>query len=100
MIPSANSALLDPDLAAHARPGHGVPSQDPDPAAQHPIPPHEAAREAESVFVVGSLLAGMILGATVGAMACGAVGVVMGGSAGALAGALRGAATRLLTGLA
>ena len=32
----------DVDLAEQARPGHGVPSQDPDPAAQIPLGPEEA----------------------------------------------------------
>ena len=33
---------VDPDLADQAVPGHGVPSQDPDPAAQVGLDPEEA----------------------------------------------------------
>ena len=38
----------DEDLAEQARPGHGVPSQDPNPAAQISLEPEEAEREARS----------------------------------------------------
>ena len=46
----------DPDLAEQARPGHGVPSQDPDPAAQIPLEPEEAEREAKSVLTGGGMV--------------------------------------------
>ena len=37
---------VDPDLAEQAVPGHGVPSQDPNPAAQVALDPEEAERAA------------------------------------------------------
>ena len=46
-LPS-QTAPRDEDLAEQARPGHGVPSQDPNPAAQIPLEPEEAEREATS----------------------------------------------------
>lgn len=82
----------DPDLAEQARPGHGVPSQDPDPAAQISIGPEEAEREAKSVLTGGAVVGGAAIGATVGAAVGGPVGVVIGGTLGAVAGALGGAA--------
>ena len=48
----------DADLADQARPGHGIPSQDPDPAAQRVLEPEDAAREAQSVWVGGGVVAG------------------------------------------
>ena len=49
MNPSANlpsnSAPVDQDLAEQAVPGHGIPSQDPDPAAQFLMTPQDAERE-------------------------------------------------------
>lgn len=82
----------DPDLAEQARPGHGVPSQDPDPAAQIPMEPEEAEREAKSVLTGGAVVGGAAIGATVGAVVGGPVGVVVGGTLGAVAGALSGSA--------
>lgn len=82
----------DADLAHQARPGHGVPSQDPNPGAQQPLSPEEAARESKSVLVGGGALAGVATGAGVGAAVAGPVGVVVGGAHGAMAGAVRGAA--------
>ncbi len=96
MISSANSPLTsaprDQDLAEQALPGHGVPSQDPDPAAQFPLEPHEAEREAKSALTAGGLIGGTALGSAIGAIAAGPVGVVVGGAVGAVAGALGGAA--------
>ena len=89
---SSNVASVDEDLAKQARPGYGVPSQDPDPAAQFPLQPEEVEREAKSVFVGGGLMAGAAAGATIGAVAGGPVGVVVGGTLGAVAGALGGEA--------
>ena len=87
----SNAASADADLAEQARPGHGIPSQDPTPAAQVPLRPDEVEREAKSVYVGGGTLAGMAAGAAVGAVA-GPVGVVVGGTLGAVAGALGGEA--------
>jgi hypothetical protein len=82
----------DPDLAEQARPGHGVPSQDPDPAAQIALEPEEAEREAKSVLTGGGVVGGAAVGATIGAVVGGPVGVAVGGALGAVAGALGGAA--------
>ena len=83
---------VDQDLAAQASPGHGVPSQDPDPAAQFVLGPMEAKREAKSVLAGGGLAAGAATGATVGVIVAGPLGVVVGAALGAVAGALGGAA--------
>ncbi len=82
----------DEDLAKQARPGHGIPSQDPNPAAQIRLNPEEAAREANSALVGGSLIAGEVIGATLGALAAGPVGLVIGATLGAVAGAVGGTA--------
>ena len=81
----------DLDLAEQARPGHGVPSQDPDLAAQVAFEPGEAERESKSALVGGGLVAGSAAGAAVGAAIAGPVGVFVGGTLGAVAGALGGA---------
>ncbi|HEX3139351.1 MAG TPA: hypothetical protein VHQ87_04820 [Rhizobacter sp.] len=86
-LPS-NSAPLDEDLAEQARPGHGVPSQDPDPEAQVALEPEEAEREAKSVMAGGGMVGGAAIGAGIGA----AVGVLVGGTVGAVAGAVGAAA--------
>lgn len=77
---------VDPDLAEQAVPGHGVPSQDPEGAAQVGLSPAEAERESKSVLIGGGLVAGMATGAAVGAVVAGPVGIVVGGSLGAVAG--------------
>lgn len=82
----------DKDLADQAHPGHGVPSQDPDLAAQFVLTPSETERETESVLVGGGMAAGAASGAGIGALVGGPVGVLVGASVGALAGALGGAA--------
>ncbi|WP_310732302.1 alpha/beta hydrolase [Ideonella sp. A 288] len=82
----------DRDLAEQAVPGHGIPSQDPDPEAQVRLEPEEAEREANSALMGGGVVAGMAAGAAVGVMVAGPVGVVVGGTLGAVAGALGGAA--------
>lgn len=87
-----HAAPHDEDLAEQARPGHGIPSQDPNPAAQVPLGPEEAEREAKSVLAGGGMVGGAAIGATIGAVAGGPVGVVVGGALGAVAGALGGAA--------
>lgn len=86
------SVPLDPDLAEQARPGHGVPSQDPDSAAQFAIKPEDAEREAHSVMTAGGAVGGVAIGAAIGAAVAGPLGVVVGGSLGAVAGALGGVA--------
>lgn len=82
----------DADLAAQARPGYGVPSQDPRPGAQQPLSPAEATREAGSTLAAGGVLAGAAAGAAVGAVVGGPAGVVVGGAIGGVAGAVGGAA--------
>ena len=90
--PPSNTSPADEDLAEQARPGHGIPSQDPDPAAQIALEPQEAEREAQSVLVGGGVVAGAAAGATIGVMVAGPVGVLVGATLGAVAGALGGAA--------
>ena len=83
---------IDKDLAVEVHRGHGVPSQDPDPAAQFPLAPEDAKREANSVLVAGGLMAGSATGAAMGVVAAGPVGVVVGATLGAIVGALGGEA--------
>ncbi len=90
--PPSNTASADEDLAEQARPGHGIPSQDPNPAAQIALQPEEAEREAKSVLMGGGVVAGMTMGAAIGVAVAGPVGVVVGATLGAVAGALGGAA--------
>jgi hypothetical protein len=90
--PSSNNPARDKDLAEQARPGHGVPSQDPNPAAQLPLEPGEAEREANSALTGGGVVGGAAVGAAIGGAVGGPVGVLVGGSVGAVAGALGGAA--------
>lgn len=82
----------DPDLAEQAVPGHGVPSQDLNAAAQFALDPEEAERESKSVLVGGGVVAGSAAGAAVGAAVAGPVGVFVGGTLGAVAGAIGGRA--------
>jgi pimeloyl-ACP methyl ester carboxylesterase len=95
MNPSASlpshTAPVDQDLAEQAVPGHGVPSQDPDPAAQVLLDPQEAEREGKSVLMGGGMVAGMATGAAIGVAVAGPVGVLVGASLGAAAGAAAGA---------
>ena len=77
---------VDPDLAEQAVLGHGVPSQDPEAAAQVGLSPEEAARESKSALIGGGLVAGLAAGAAVGAVVAGPVGVVVGGTVGAALG--------------
>ena len=84
---------VDPDLVEQAVPGHGVPSQDPNPAAQVALNPEEAERESKSALIGGGVVAGLAAGAAAGAVVAGPVGVLVGGTAGAIAGAIGGAAT-------
>jgi hypothetical protein len=94
-VPS-NTAPADEDLAEQARPGHGIPSQDPNPAAQVALEPEEAEREAKSVMTGGAVVGGAAIGATIGVAVGGPVGVVVGGTLGAVAGALGGVAAGTL----
>lgn len=88
----SKAAAHDQDLAEQAKPGHGIPSQDPNPAAQVPMAPEEAEREARSSLTGGGAVGGAAIGATVGGAVGGPVGVVVGGTLGAVAGAIGGAA--------
>jgi len=85
-------APVDEDLAAQARPGHGIPSQDPNPGAQFSQEPQDEQREVESVLMGGGVVAGVAAGAAIGVAVAGPVGVVVGAAVGAVAGALGGAA--------
>ncbi len=87
-----NKSSGDVDLAEQARPGHGIPSQDPNPAAQFALEPAEAEREAKSVLAGGAVVGGAAVGAGIGVAVGGPVGVVVGAALGAVAGALGGAA--------
>src|SRR6478609_1846615 len=95
MNASAKLPLQEPsrdgDLSEQAHPDHGIPSQDPNPAAQFPLEPEEAEREANSVLTGGGVVGGLAVGAAIGAAVGGPVGVVVGGTVGAVAGALGGA---------
>ena len=88
----SNTEPVDKDLVEQANPGHGIPSQDPNAAAQTMLQPHEAEREANSALVGGGLMAGAATGAAIGVAVAGPVGVLVGASLGAVAGALGGAA--------
>ncbi len=89
---SSGKSPADKDLAEQARPGHGIPSQDPNPGAQVRLEPQDAEREARSVLMGGGMVAGAASGAAVGVAVAGPVGVMVGAPLGALAGALGGAA--------
>jgi non-heme chloroperoxidase len=89
---TSNTALLDDDLVEQALPGHGIPSQDPNPKAQIPIAPEEAEREARSVMAGGGMVGGVAVGAGIGAAVGGPLGVLLGGTVGAVAGAVGAAA--------
>ena len=96
--PPAGVKPVDPDLARQAVPGHGVPSQDPNLAAQVALNPEEAERESKSVLVGGGLVAGTAAGAAVGAAVAGPVGILVGGTVGAVAGAISGGAAGAISG--
>ena len=91
-ITPLNHMPIDEDLAEQAHQGHGVPSQDPESAAQFPLEPTEAKREAKSVLMGGGMVAGAATGATVGVVVAGPVGVVVGSAVGAVVGILGAAA--------
>ncbi len=85
------TAPHDEDLAEQANLGHGIPSQDPNPAAQVALEPGEAEREAKSVLAGGGVVGGAAIGTTIGVVVGGPLGAVVGGTIGAVAGALGGA---------
>lgn len=90
-------ARADEDLLEQAHLGHGVPSQDPESAAQFLLNPEESEREADSALMGGGMVAGVAAGAAVGGVVAGPVGVVVGGTVGAVVGALgAGAATTVI----
>ena len=95
--PAPQTAPADEDLVAQSRTGHGVPSQDPDPAAQTVLDPQEAQREARSTLVGGGVVAGLAAGAAIGVAVAGPVGVVVGATLGAVAGAVGGEAAGAAT---
>ena len=68
---------VDPDIAEQAIPGHGIPSQDPDAAAQVGLSPAEAERESKSALIGGGLVAGLATGAAVGAAVAPSAGLVV-----------------------
>jgi pimeloyl-ACP methyl ester carboxylesterase len=90
--PPSSIAGVDEDLAEQARPGHGIPSQDPDSDAQVALEPQEALREVHSALTGGGVVAGAATGAAIGVAIAGPVGVVVGVALGAVAGAIGGAA--------
>lgn len=90
--PPSRRTATDQDLAEQARPGHGIPSQDPEIGAQLSLEPWEAEREANSVLTGGGMMVGAAAGAAIGSVVAGPVGAVVGGTAGAVAGALGGGA--------
>ena len=92
ITPPSNTEPVDEDLVEQASPGHGIPSQDPDAAAQTPLEPYDAEREANSVLMGGGMVAGAATGAAIGIAVAGPVGILVGATLGAVAGALGGAA--------
>ena len=90
--PPSDTVPVDEDLAEQANPGHGVPSQDPNAAAQVQLEPEESEREANSVLIGGGVVAGAATGAAIGVAVAGPVGILIGATLGAVAGAAGGAA--------
>ncbi len=82
---------VDQDIADQALPGHGIPSQDPDNAAQVALSPEEATREANSALTGGGLVVGVATGAAIGVALGGPVGLLVGAALGGVAGVLAGA---------
>ena len=87
-----NTPPVDEDMAEQAIPGHGIPSQDPNAAAQTALNADESEREANSVLMGGGMAAGAATGAAIGVAVAGPVGIMVGAAVGAVAGALGGAA--------
>ena len=90
-----DSSDSDQDLTEQARPGHGIPSQDPDPQAQYALEPSESQHEIQSALTAGGMMAGAATGAALGAAMAGPLGVVVGTGLGAVAGALTTVASTL-----
>jgi pimeloyl-ACP methyl ester carboxylesterase len=90
-LPS-NTRPVDEDMVEQANPGHGIPSQDPDAAAQTPLEPEDAEREASSALIGGGVVVGTAAGAAIGIAVAGPVGALVGASLGAVAGAMGGSA--------
>lgn len=90
--PTPGTTAGDEDMVEQAKPGHGIPSQDPESSAQSQLEPEDAAREAKSVLIGGGVMAGAATGAAIGIAVAGPVGVLVGASLGAVAGAMGGAA--------
>lgn len=90
--PSSNTPSADDDLVEQAVPGHGIPSQDPEPVAQTLLSPQDSEREVRSALVGGGAVAGVATGATIGGLVAGPVGILVGATLGAVAGALGGEA--------
>lgn len=88
--PSFRERTIDPDIDEQALPGHGVPSQDPDPDAQLGMSSSETLRENSSMFVIGGALVGLAAGAAIGAAVSGSAGIIVGGTIGSIAGAICG----------
>lgn len=84
----SKTATVDGDLIEQANPGHGVPSQDPESAAQVLLEPKDAEREAKSVLTGGGMIAGAATGAIIGVVTAGPAGVLVGGGVGAVVGLL------------
>jgi pimeloyl-ACP methyl ester carboxylesterase len=90
--PLHSNVDADEDLAEQALPGHGIPSQDPNAAAQVALDPEETKREVQSVLLGGGIVAGAAAGAAIGVAVAGPVGVVVGVALGAVAGVIGAAA--------
>lgn len=88
----SNTQPVDEDLVEQANPGHGIPSQDPDPAAQTALEPQDAERELGSALTGGGAVVGTAAGAAIGIAIAGPVGALVGASLGAIGGALGGSA--------
>lgn len=88
----SNTQPVDEDLVEQANPGHGIPSQDPDPAAQTALEPQDAERELGSALTGGGAVVGTAAGAAIGIVIAGPVGALVGASLGAIGGALGGSA--------
>lgn len=76
----------DPDLRRQAKPGYGVPSQDPSPEAQLMLSDAEQMREFTSSFTGTGLIAGTTLLATAGGLLAGSTGLLLGAMIGAFSG--------------